>query len=372
MTVSSRRLLVAGLLGALSFSASVLPAYAGFQWTAPAAAPVVAPQASVPAPSLPSVPVISQDLPQTIDDMGSAPQAVNVLPTVPDGEVKDAPIYGQGMTDDPITWNTPHSVLPRRQKPSATAAQQPQSVLPPSGGMAVAALSAAPASSGAFDVADGFGADLPLVMAIRQIVPASYGFIFDDGIDFSAHVSWQGGKPWNLVLQETLAPLGLSASVRGNVVSIVHSGAAPMSVGAVMTSATTSSNTQMSMGALPVSMVAAPAGMADAVMMAGGALPAAASADSMQTSATWSAPRNSTLRSILEDWTSRVGVELYWASEYDYPIQSAVNVQGTFEEAVQTLLKGLSESRPRPLARLHPNLPDGPAVLVVETRRSAL
>jgi hypothetical protein len=83
----------------------------------------------------------------------------------------------------------------------------------------------------------------------------------------------------------------------------------------------------------------------------------------------WSARKGTTLREVLELWTRQSGIELYWASEFDYPIASDINLRGTFEEALQVLLKGLEESNPRPLGRLHPNLPNGPAVLVIETRR---
>jgi hypothetical protein len=237
------------------------------------------------------------------------------------------------------------------------------------------ALDSAPVGYSAYEVADGFGRDLPLVMAIRQIVPSQFGFVFDDGIDLNSRVSWQGGRPWDLVLQDTLSPLGLAASVRGNVVSIVRRGGDMMQStsamgGPVVMSDNISASTAMPMTPTPVAMIPNPP--ADD-MMAGGYMgtPASTSA-SLASNTSWTAPRNSTLRTILEDWSTRVGVELYWASEYDYPIQSSVSIQGTFEEAVQTLLKGLSESRPRPLGRLHPNLPDGPAVLVIETRQNSM
>ena len=44
-------------------------------------------------------------------------------------------------------------------------------------------------------VVTGFGQDLPLIIALRQIVPAEYQFAFADGIDLSTPVSWEGGRP---------------------------------------------------------------------------------------------------------------------------------------------------------------------------------
>jgi hypothetical protein len=284
-----------------------------------------------------------------------------VVPAVPDGTAQGAPVFGQGMTDDPVTWNTPQSVLPRRQKafskpvlaaPDAQADQVLSSVSSFS--------STSVSANSAYEVSEGFGSDLPLVMAIRQIVPAKYGFVFDEGVDLSSKVSWQGGKAWDAVLQDALVPVGLSASVRGDVVSIGRGAA--VNDAPVMADFTPDafSAAKKPMAVLPVSAVAS---VADAV-------PAAV--PSAPENTVWAASRNSTLRAILEDWTSRAGVELYWASEYDYPIQTAVKIDGSFENAVQILLKGLSESKPRPMARLHPNLPEGPSVLVVETRQSTM
>lgn len=82
----------------------------------------------------------------------------------------------------------------------------------------------------------------------------------------------------------------------------------------------------------------------------------------------WSADAGATLRSVLSRWSREAGVQLYWSSEYDYPLQADVMLNGTYEKAVSTLLDGMRDAQPRPLGRLHPNPPDGPAVLIIETR----
>ena len=359
MILFSRAALAALLVVVTGFSSA---AHAGFQWTAPAAG--VASAQSVPAAPVP--PVMSENL------SGNAA----TIPTTPDGPARAAPIYGQGMTDDPITWNAPHQAAqaPRAPQGNFQPSMPSQATLPAPTNLY--ALEGSQAGYSSYEVADGFGRDLPLVMAIRQIVPSEFGFVFDDGIDLNSRVSWQGGRPWDMVLQDTLSPLGLSASVRGNVVSIARrtntmqsAGGAPVGGPVVMTD-TVNTATNIPMTATPVAMLPTPP--ADDMMTGGYVATPASTAASLASNTSWTAPRNSTLRTILEDWSSRVGVELYWASEYDYPIQSAVSIQGTFEEAVQTLLKGLSQSRPRSLGRLHPNLPDGPAVLVIETRQNSM
>jgi len=390
------------LTGLLCTALFVPAAHAGFQWTAPSNVPAAASRTGSAMPHVPAAPVapvVSEGL--ASDGMVSA----GAIPTTPDGPATAAPIYGQGpngpMTDDPITWNAPAAAprapvsimpAPATQVPvPVTAAAVMATPLAPAPQPAAMIASAAtvtsapmavaptPVGYGAYENAEGFGNDLPLVMAIRQVVPASYGFVFDDGINLSTNVSWQGGRPWNLVLNDILSPLGLRAQINAKVVSILPANAGfqqvsttgPMVSSDIMN--TRASATAIAPAIAPAITYSAPV-VAPAVIQgqAFAATPVAAGRMDLGATTTWTAPRNSTLRNILEDWSKRVGVELYWASEYDYPVQSAVSINGSFEEAVQTLLKGLNESKPRPLGRLHPNLPNGPAVLVIETRQSSM
>ena len=417
-----RHLLVCA--SALVLSAST--AHAGFQWTAPmggvpaATSPrgneVIIPRNGGPrelaprAAAAPIAPVMTENLPNSMGNI----QAGNPVRTMPDGPVSAAPIFGNGMTNDPITWNqgnnanaprAPQNIVPAETvslypqpagmatgvvpvppmgAPQPIISQQQTMMQPVSATVTTTTMMPAPTGYGMYEVADGFGRDLPLVMAIRQIVPAQYGFVFDQGIDTNSKVSWQGGQPWDIVLQNTLAPSGLTAKINGNVVTVTRSSMQVASAagvlpgmgnigpigGPVVMTDVVQTTTVKEMSATPVAMTN---GVVDMGGMGNGYVNAAApSTADLLSNSTWSAPRNSSLRNILEQWSERVGVELYWASEYDYPIQSAVSLQGTFEEAVQTLLKGLSESKPRPMARLHPNAPNGPAVLVIETRQNSM
>ncbi len=58
-------------------------------------------------------------------------------------------------------------------------------------------------------LAKGFGNNVPLGFACRQIVPAAVRVTYGPGVSPSAMVSWQGGKGWNEVLREAVKPLGL-------------------------------------------------------------------------------------------------------------------------------------------------------------------
>jgi hypothetical protein len=66
----------------------------------------------------------------------------------------------------------------------------------------------------------GFGRDLPLALALSQIVPPEYSYAFGDNVNAGATVSWQGGKPWNEILDSMLAPQGLQAVIQNRQVVI--------------------------------------------------------------------------------------------------------------------------------------------------------
>lgn len=71
-----------------------------------------------------------------------------------------------------------------------------------------------------YDVIEGFGSDIPLALVLRQIVPAQYAFAFGNGVNPGAIMSWEGGEPWNIVLENTLSPAGYGFAISGNKVII--------------------------------------------------------------------------------------------------------------------------------------------------------
>ena len=78
----------------------------------------------------------------------------------------------------------------------------------------------APARRG-LSLVQGFGHQVPLAFAVRQIVPASVKVKFGDGIDADdLLVDWKGGRPWPDVLRGTLRPPGLLVTFRPKAVLI--------------------------------------------------------------------------------------------------------------------------------------------------------
>jgi hypothetical protein len=58
-------------------------------------------------------------------------------------------------------------------------------------------------------MAYGFGDNVPLAFACRQIVPPAVKVTYGPGADPQMLVSWKGGKTWNRVLRDTVKPLRL-------------------------------------------------------------------------------------------------------------------------------------------------------------------
>lgn len=93
-----------------------------------------------------------------------------------------------------------------------------------------------------FAVVEGFGKDTPLVMALGQIVPAKYAYSFGKGVNPGTVVSWDGGKPWNEVLQSILTPLHIGIKIEGQVLSLFTTDISPDDVSAPITINTSPSN----------------------------------------------------------------------------------------------------------------------------------
>ena len=72
-------------------------------------------------------------------------------------------------------------------------------------------------------IAHGFGQQVPLAFATRQIVPTGVKISFGPGVDQTTLVSWSGGRPWIDVLRAAVQPLGLHVTVRWTAISITSS-----------------------------------------------------------------------------------------------------------------------------------------------------
>lgn len=98
--------------------------------------------------------------------------------------------------------------------PAATQAPVPLAT-PTSSAPLPSSPAARPAADWRPPVALGFGHDVPLAFAVRQIAPRWVQVSYGDNVDSRVSVSWRGGRPWNQVLGGILAPLGLHMKLEG-------------------------------------------------------------------------------------------------------------------------------------------------------------
>lgn len=194
-----------------------------------------------------------------------------------------------------------------------------------------------------YALAYGFGKEMPLALALRQIVPASYAFSFDPEVNIGTRVSWQGGEPWNVVLKKALGDEKITATVYDDMVFVRPA-----------TDAEHKAVKEMHVGH------AAPASAAPAKLVEEKAVPAY-----FDDTHNWTATPGQTLRSVLSAWSDKVDVKLHWNNVYDYAIVNPWTYQGDYVHAVDGLLTAFESETPKPTGNLHPNAPEGPAVLVV-------
>lgn len=162
---------------------------------------------------------------------------------------------------------------------------------------------------------NGFGKDVPLNLALGQIIPPAYRVDFAAGVDQNMLVSWNGNnRPWADVVDQILRTVNLTVGLNGNVIAIKTIDAA-------------------------------------SVALAGGS---------------WQAAAGSTLRETLTAWAKQNNVYLEWQSPYDYPVTNAFSFDGSFERAVESLLTLYQSDKNPPKGKLYPNQPNGPVVLVVK------
>lgn len=66
----------------------------------------------------------------------------------------------------------------------------------------------------------GFGKELPLELALSQVIPEGFTYDIVGEVNESATVSWEGGEPWNVVLNNMLRTQNMTAIINGDQVTI--------------------------------------------------------------------------------------------------------------------------------------------------------
>lgn len=304
-------------------------AYAGFQWNPPPAkAPMAAPTMSGDMP---------KDMPMAVEKGPLTPMVDDGAPmAVPQATAVIEPVAMEQMAPPPQTID---------DVPPLDTQESDLMTMPVPGEMADAPMplqSAAPIPApAATNMAEGFGKDIPLAIALRQVVPPQYAVSYQPGVDQGKPVTWNGGRPWNEVVSDMLAGRKMYAAWNGNNLMIAE-GSGP---------------------ALPMpSNVAATATPSAAVNY----LPRPVV--DVTSRKMWVAKPGQTLQQVLKNWTMEAHAELAWEDAGDVPVSSEFSYNGTFDQAVDALLSLYNVGQNEPHAKLYPNLPQGPSVLLVSIR----
>jgi Toxin co-regulated pilus biosynthesis protein Q len=95
-------------------------------------------------------------------------------------------------------------------------------------------------------------------------------------------------------------------------------------------------------------------------------LPSALSAaQHAPTGAQWSGPSGANLQTVLDDWGRKAGVTVIWDGYASIPLKNAIALNGTFEEAVQTLLDQYQNDPARPTGQLNQDPDSGERILIM-------
>ena len=326
----------------LGLVVSSVPAYAGFQWVAPSDGTTYQVPANgtyaAPPPIATTSPEVISPVIITGDSRSSQPAYQPPAPVYQPSPAYQAP---QPTYQPPVV------------QPSASVEVTP----PAKTDLATATISIAPPPPPApsMDQVQGFAAQIPLALALRQVLPAGYNFSLDQDVDMNTLVSYKGGKSWRDTVRDMLAPVGLVDHEQGTAITVSRAAVEPAAAPVAMNSASVpplpapKPINQLGTYTMPISHSDVPdynVGQADG----------------------WSAERGDTLRKVLTDWCRRGNVELQWIAEYDYPVEASAHFNGSFEDAVRSLLAGFDGARPQPVGELHTNSNAGQMVLVVQAR----
>jgi len=187
------------------------------------------------------------------------------------------------------------------------------------------------------------GKDVPLAMALPMIVPTDYVFTMDKGTNPMAKVTWEEGDLWMVTLEKAVQPLGYKVFVRAKEIRIVPPGEDRLVADAHITTlsvGTTEGSTTISRTPDTSEKVVATAPREDAGTVAGVS----------PFTSSWVAAQGRQLSTVLNEWGQRAGVNIHMALDDDPIVRQDINVNGSFEMAVNHLLQSIGYGSVMPSA----------------------
>ena len=232
----------------------------------------------------------------------------------------------------------------------------------------------------------GFGSDMPLALALRQVVPANFSYSFAESVNPGQRVSWNGGKAWFDVVREMVQPIDLNVEIRGRVVHLyptqmnvpaveaepqpvveeieVQAALSPMSITEQANAAPMMQEDEM-LSPMPETARTAirdPGESVEDVVDMAETAPEQIAFENAEPSALqniepasggplfWEAQKGESLKSTLSSWSETSNVELVWEADYDYKLDSSVLASGEFSEALSVVLSQAMEEGNTPSA----------------------
>ena len=154
---------------------------------------------------------------------------------------------------------------------------------------------------------NSFGHDVPLAIAVTEIVPNGYRYVFGDNIDAGILVSWEEGNDWRQLLRDAVSNVGYNVRITGKTISITG-------------------------GEKSISPLVKP---------------------SSRPADVWVASKGDNLKDILAVWSGRAGVDFVWSTTKSYKLPNNVSYTGTFDEAVRQLLSQFESMSQSPVGIMH-------------------
>ena len=264
------------------------------------------------------------------------------------------------------------------------------------------------AAAVAYEQAVGFGSDMPLAYALTQIVPAGYAYSFASNVNPGQTVSWNGGKPWNEVVADMVAPLGLYAKIEGKKILVYkllqpakHSAVktepapkaqitakaqatqaidAPIELTKVETKRLNIKNPTQNISAQPKETMVKIERIAEAQQInnvsdiepAAGLEKASTNTSAYKDMQFWQGQKGASVKDLLNKWSDRADVDFVWDMKHDLTLSNNILINDNFENALKTVLTtALNEEFPPSITLMETPGADKSAKLVIKQQNNS-
>ena len=159
------------------------------------------------------------------------------------------------------------------------------------------------------DFVEGFANDIPLELALQQIVPQDWVLLFTDDVRKNELVSWHGGMPWAKVLKQLADNNSLNFEIH-----------------------TTTNRILIEKDKGSLGSVTFKTGVNDSKKFT-------------MESKVWRLERGQYLSQALRDWAQSVGWDVEWSLDKDFIVEQPIQYSGSLINAVKDLIKSYRNQR---------------------------